>query len=198
MGHHLPAPDDRRIGASTTGAGSAAWGITQLLLLLVGMEAVNQASDRRLDGLGIRAHDATDLWSVFTAPLMHLDWTHLMGNALPLWIFGFLILLSGGREFWRVCLWSTVCSGLAAWLLSPPGSNTLGASGVIFGMLTYLLLRGIFTRRPGQIVLAVVVFLLFGGLLWGVLPSSPGISWQAHLGGAVGGVLAARRLRQRP
>ena len=189
----MSEPASRR----TTSAGTAAWGITRVLLLLVGVEAVDGASHHRLDQLGITAHDAGDLWSVVTAPFMHASWTHLAGNALPLWVFGFLILLAGGREFWRVCLWAGACSGLAAWLLSPPGSNTLGASGVIFGMLTYLLLRGIWTRRPGQIAVAVVVFLLFGGLLWGVLPSDPHVSWQAHLGGAVGGVLAARGLRGR-
>ena len=68
----------------------------------------------------------------------------------------------------------------------------LGASGLIFGWLTYLIARGIWTRQPRHIVIAVLVLLCYGGLIWGVLPGAAGISWQAHLGGAIGGVVAAR------
>ena len=73
----------------------------------------------------------------------------------------------------------------------------LGASGLIFGWLTYLLARGIWSRRAGQVIIAVLVLLVYGGLIFGVLPGQPGISWQAHLGGAVGGVLAAWLLHRR-
>ena len=75
-------------------------------------------------------------------------------------------------------------SGATVWLISPPGSVTLGASGVVFGWLTYLIARGLYTRAPGQIAIGVVVLLLYGGILLGVLPTDSGISWQAHLGGA--------------
>jgi membrane associated rhomboid family serine protease len=92
---------------------------------------------------------------------------------------------------------SVVSSGLTAWLLTPAGTIVLGASGLIFGWLTYLLVRGVWSRRPGQVALAVVVLLVYGGLLWGVLPGAAGISWQAHLGGAAGGVLAAWLLHRR-
>jgi membrane associated rhomboid family serine protease len=90
-----------------------------------------------------------------------------------------------------------VASGLTAWSLTPPHTIILGASGLIFGWLTYLLARGIWSRRPAQVVLAVLVLLFYGGLIWGVFPGSAGISWQAHLGGAVGGVLAAWLLHRR-
>ena len=90
-----------------------------------------------------------------------------------------------------------VASGAFVWVLSPPGSLTLGASGVVFGWLTYLLVRGFFSRSAGQIALAVLVFVLYGGILWGVLPGTVGVSWQGHLGGAVGGALAAWWLHRR-
>ena len=103
----------------------------------------------------------------------------------------FLVLLGG----WGRALWATVVivvvSGLFAWLLSPPHTVTIGASGLIFGWLTYLLVRGFLTRNGAQIAISIGVVVLYGGVLWGVLPTQPGVSWQAHLGGAVGGVLAA-------
>ncbi len=102
---------------------------------------------------------------------------------------------------WRRWAWATlviiVASGLAIWLFSPPGSITLGASGIVFGWLTYLLVRGFYSGSFAQIGIGVVVFFVYGGILWGVLPSDAGISWQGHLGGAVGGVLAAKWLHGR-
>ena len=91
-----------------------------------------------------------------------------------------------------------VASGATVWLIAPAGSVTLGASGVVFGWLTYLMVRGLYTRAPGQVALGVVLLLFYGGLLLGVLPTDTGVSWQAHLGGAIGGVLAASRQRRRP
>ena len=88
-------------------------------------------------------------------------------------------------------------SGLFAWLLSPPHTVTIGASGLVFGWLAYLLVRAVFTRNTAQIVIAVAVLVVYGSLLWGVLPTQPGVSWQAHLGGALGGALAARLLHGR-
>ena len=99
------------------------------------------------------------------------------------WLFASLIII--------------VISGMAAWSLTPAHTIILGASGLIFGWLTYLLARGIWSRRPAQVAVALLVLLVYGGLIWGVLPGSAGISWQAHLGGAIGGVLAAWLLHRR-
>lgn len=93
-----------------------------------------------------------------------------------------------------ICILS---SGLGAWLLTPPHTVVLGASGLIMGWLTYLLFRGIFSRKPGQIVIGLIVLVIYGGLIWGVLPGGYGVSWQAHLGGAAGGVVAAVVLHRR-
>ena len=117
---------------------------------------------------------------------------------MPFFLLGVIVLLDGWRRWFTVTLWVVLVSGATVWLISPPGSLTLGASGVVFGWLTYLILRGLYTRAPGQIALGVVVFLFYGGLLWGVVPTNDAVSWQGHLGGAVGGVLAARSLRGRP
>jgi membrane associated rhomboid family serine protease len=168
--------------------------------LLAGLwvvEGLDQLSGNALDAYGIHAREVDGLPEIFTAPLLHAGWEHLASNSVPFFAFGLLVLL-GGVARWAVSsLVSIVASGLTAWLLTPAGTIVLGASGLIFGWLTYLLVRGLWTRRPGQVALAVVILVVYGGLLWGVLPGNAGISWQAHLGGAVGGVVAAWLLHRR-
>lgn len=171
-----------------------------MAMLLAGLwvvEGLDQLSGNALDTYGIHAREVDGLPEIFTAPLLHAGWQHLAGNSVPFFAFGLLVML-GGVARWAVStLVSIVTSGLTAWLLTPAGTIVLGASGLIFGWLTYLLVRGVWSRRPGQVALAVVILFLYGGLLWGVLPGNAGISWQAHLGGAAGGVLAAWLLHRR-
>ncbi|HEY9566401.1 MAG TPA: rhomboid family intramembrane serine protease, partial [Nocardioides sp.] len=112
-------------------------------------------------------------------------------NTFPALVLGFLILLSGLRTWVGVTLVVWVIGGFGTWLTGGDNSVHIGASGLIFGWLTYLIVRGIFSRRVGQILLGVVILVMYGGLLWGVLPGQEGISWQGHLFGAVGGVIAA-------
>ncbi len=169
-------------------------------LLLAGLwvlEAVDQASGNQLDGYGIRARELDGLPEIFTAPLLHAGWDHLASNSLPFFVLGFLVLLGGvARWVWSTLI-SVISSGLTAWFLTPANTIILGASGLIFGWLTYLLARGLYSRRPGQVVVALLVLLAYGSLIWGVLPGASGVSWQAHIGGAVGGVIAARLLHRR-
>jgi len=86
-------------------------------------------------------------------------------------------------------------SGLMAWLLGAPGTVHIGASGVIFGYLGYLMLAGWYTRSFWSILLSVIVTLVWGSLVLGMMPGESGISWQAHIGGFLGGALAARGFR---
>jgi membrane associated rhomboid family serine protease len=176
------------------------WAALVMLALLAGMwalEFVDQLSGNRLDELGIHAQEIDGLPEIFSAPFLHAGWQHLMSNSVPFFVLGFLVLLGGVARWLLSSLISIVSSGLTAWLLTPPNTIVLGASGLIFGWLTYLLVRGLWSRRPGQVVLAVVVLLVYGGLIFGVLPGQVGISWQAHLGGAVGGIIAAWLLHRR-
>lgn len=181
-----------RVGALA----SVAW-MGMLVALLWVVEAVDQASHNSLDAYGIHARTERGLWEIFLAPFLHGSWAHLVSNTVPFFVLGVIVLLDGWRSWSTTTLWVVVVSGLTAWVLSPAGSVTLGASGVVFGWLTFLIARGFYTRAPGQIALGVVVFLFYGGVLLGVLPTDSGISWQAHLGGAVGGVVAAARQRGR-
>lgn len=174
--------------------------VVVMAVLLAGLwvvEGVDQLSGNALDAYGIHAGEVDGLPEIFTAPLLHAGWQHLASNSLPFFAFGLLVLLGGVVRWVVSSLVSVVVSGLTAWLLTPPGTVVLGASGLIFGWLTYLLVRGLWSRRPGQVALAAVILVAYGGVLWGVLPGTPGISWQAHLGGAVGGVLAAWLLHRR-
>jgi membrane associated rhomboid family serine protease len=176
------------------------WAALVMLLLLAGLwflELLDQLSGNELDQLGIHAREVDGVPEIFTAPFLHAGWDHLISNSLPFYVLGFLVLLSGLARWVASSLIIIIISGMTAWFLTPPHTIILGASGLIFGWLTYLLARGIWSRRPAQVVVAVIVLLLYGGLIWGVLPGSAGVSWQAHLGGAIGGVVAAWLLHRR-
>ena len=168
-----------------------------ILALMWAIEVVDVLTLNSLDYFGIQPRQTEDLPNILVAPFLHFGWGHLIGNSLPFLVLGVLTYLAGVARWAVTSATTVVSSGLAAWLLSPVGTITAGASGVIFGWLAYLLVRGIFTGKPGQIAIAVVVFLLYGSVLWGVFPTAPGVSWQAHLGGAAGGVFAAWYLHSR-
>jgi membrane associated rhomboid family serine protease len=146
---------------------------------------------------GIRPRTVDGLWGIFVAPVLHANPEHLLANTVPLLVLGWLVLLRDARHFLPVTLFSVLGAGLCAWTLGAPGSVHIGASGVVFGYLGFLILAGWFARSVGAIALSVLVTAIWGGLVFGVLPGQPGVSWQAHLGGFVGGVLAARWLAPR-
>jgi membrane associated rhomboid family serine protease len=141
---------------------------------------------RRVDGLD----------GVLFSPFLHGGIQHLVGNTLPLLVLGFLAFLEGARRFAVAVGTSWLASGIGAWLFG--GGLTIGASGVVFGLFTYLTARGFYNRDWKQILLAVVLFAAYGSILWGILPRfGSNISWQAHLFGALGGILAAFLLKRK-
>jgi membrane associated rhomboid family serine protease len=177
---------------------AASW-MALLVGLLWLLEGIDLANGHALDTHGgIRPRSEQGLWEIFTAPFLHGSWAHVASNTIPFFVLGVIVMLDGVRRWLTTTLLIVVVSGATVWLIAPQGSVTLGASGVVFGWLTYLIARGFYTRAPGQIAIGVVVLLLYGGILLGMLPTDSGISWQAHLGGAIGGVLAASRQRHRP
>lgn len=166
--------------------------------VLWAVHLVNAATGFFLIGLlGIVPREVEGLDGVVFAPLLHADAGHLFSNTLPLLVLGFLAFLEGARRFLVAVGASWLASGLGVWIFG--GGVTIGASGVVFGLFAYLLVRGFYNRDWKQIALAVLLFLMYGSLLWGVLPQfGSNISWQAHLFGALGGVLAALILKRRP
>ena len=177
--------------------GAAALIMIGLLAWLWLLEVVDTLTGHHLDNLGIHAQEIDGLPGIIAAPFLHAGWDHLISNSVPFFVLGFLVLLGGLARWLLSSLISIITSGLTAWLLTPGEVVILGASGLIFGWLTYLLARGLWSHRPGQVAVAVGVLVLYGGLILGVLPGQAGVSWQAHLGGAVGGVLAAWLLHRR-
>ena len=161
------------------------------LVVLWGIHIINYAIfGGQLSYYGIHPLDFNGIWGIVTAPLLHDDWEHLMGNSLPGAVFCFLIGLSGRKAWWEVTLLVVLIGGLGTWLLGGPGTNHIGASSLVYGWLAYLLVRGIFNRSLIQIVLGVVLGVAYSGLVWGVLPIYEGVSWQGHLFGAIGGIVA--------
>ena len=182
---------------TTPSPGVAVVVMTALLAVLWLLEIADQLSGERLDYYGIRARELDGLPGIFTSPFLHAGFDHLLSNSLPFWVLGFLVFLGGLARWLITTVIAVISSGLSAWLLTPADTIIVGASGLIFGWLAYLLARGIWSRSAGQILVAVGVLVVYGGLIWGVLPSQTGVSWQAHLGGAIGGVLAAWLLHRR-
>ena len=171
---------------------SSATGSFLFVAMLWVLEAIDVVTAHTLDRLAaLRSWDFGDVWGIFTMPWLHYGWAHLTGNSVILIVLAFFVGLTGRRVVIPLTLIVMVCSGVAAWLLSAPGTRTLGASGVVFGWLTYLLVRGVWSRSWKEILLGVVLAAAYGSVLWGVLPSDSGVSWQGHLGGAIGGLLAA-------
>ncbi len=162
-----------------------------MIALMWGLEVVDLAAGHRLDAYGIHPRDTAGLAEIVSAPFLHVGFGHLISNTVPFLVFGFLAMAGGIRQWIVVTATIWVLCGLGVWLVGPSGTSTIGASGVIFGWLVFLLARGFFARSARQIGLAIVLFAVWGSVLFGVLPGQPGISWQAHLFGALAGLLAA-------
>ena len=168
-----------------------------LVAIMWAVEIVNSLDSYRLDKDGIVPRSFTHLDGVLFAPFLHASWSHLISNTVPFVILGLAIALGGAVRLLEVTAIVALISGLGTWLIAPGGTVTVGASGVVFGYATYLISRGVFNRHALELLLGLVVLVLFGGaLLYDLIPHS-GISWQAHLFGGVGGVIAASALRGR-
>ena len=173
--------------------------ILTFVALLYLIEIIDQLTGHSLDRNGIRPLERDGLWGIIFAPLLHADWAHLLANTVPALVLGFLVTLAGMSRF----VWATaiiwIVGGLGTWLIGNIGScrmetNHIGASGLIFGWLAFLLVFGWLTRHVWQIVVSLVVLFGYGGVLLGAVPvldRCGGVSWQGHLCGALAGVLTA-------
>ncbi len=156
-------------------------------------EIIDIPLDGRLDRFGIRPRQVDGLDGIVWSPFLHGGFGHLIANTVPFAVLGLAIALSGIKRFVQVTIMVAVIGGLGTWLTGTSNSVHIGASGLVFGFVTYLVTRGFFARKLSYIAGGVAVMLAYGGVLWGLLPS-PGVSWQGHLFGAVGGVVAAAGL----
>jgi len=162
------------------------------------LQVANWADGYRLDAeFGIWPHSVTRLGDIFTAPFLHFSWQHIEGNTVPLFVLGVLAAYRGLKKFLLATLIIAVVSGLAVWLFQSGSELTVGASGLIFGYFGYVLVRGFFDRNLLDIGLGAIAGVLYWTILQVAIPGTPGISWIGHLGGLLGGVLAAWVLRTR-
>jgi membrane associated rhomboid family serine protease len=165
--------------------------LAALVAVMWAVEVVNALDSYRLDRDGIVPRSVSHLYGILFAPFLHASFSHLLGNTIPFLILGFAIALAGAARLLLVSLIVALVSGFGVWLTASSGSVTVGASGVVFGYATYLISRGLFDRRVAEIALGIVVLVVFGGVLIVDLIPHGGVSWQGHLFGGIGGVIAA-------
>lgn len=146
---------------------------------------------------GIRPRNIIGLRGILFAPFLHGGLGHLMANTIPFLVLGWLVMLREVSDFFIVSVITILTSGLGVWLFGSANSIHIGASGLIFGYFGFLLSRGYFERSATGIAFSLFVGVLYGSLIWGVLPIRNGISWEGHLFGFLGGILAARLLARR-
>ncbi|TDD09408.1 rhomboid family intramembrane serine protease [Nonomuraea deserti] len=192
-----------RFDSARRGAGALLSGALSMLIIMVALlaamwilEGVDVVLNGSLDQYGIVGWDPDGLVGILLAPFLHGGFGHLMANSLPLLILGFLAGLRDVRKFLWASLLIILIGGLGTWVTSP-GVVTIGASGLVFGYFGLILARGVFDRRLLDLAIAIGVGVAYWGILAGLLPNQPGISWQGHLFGLVGGVVAAWVLRRK-
>jgi membrane associated rhomboid family serine protease len=149
-----------------------------------------------LNNYGIQPRQPIGLIGIFFAPFLHGGFGHLIANTIPFVTLGWLTMIQRTSDFYIVSLISAIVGGIGVWVFGAPNSVHIGASILIYGYLGFLLLRGYFQKNMPSIALSIFVAIVYGGLIWGVLPSRIGISWQGHLFGFIGGAIAAKMIAQ--
>jgi membrane associated rhomboid family serine protease len=199
----FPAPehDPRRFGGDAFYAsiGRAFVAMCAFVPLLFLVQLLDNLTGNRLqrDG-GIQPHVIHGLDGVVLAPFLHANFEHVTANSVPLILLGTFVLAAGTRRFLAATAFIAVVSGIGVWLIGDPRTVVVGASGVVFGYLGLLVVRGVVERSWWNIAVALLIGLLYGWQLVGVLPVvGSNISWQGHLCGLVGGMIAAVLFRRR-
>jgi membrane associated rhomboid family serine protease len=178
-------------------ARKALYVMVAFLAILWIVQLVNAADHYHLTtSYGIRPRDAASLPDILSSPFLHVSWTHIESNSGPLFVFGFLAAYRGVVRFLGLTALVVITSGLAAWIFGSPQSVGVGASGVVFGYLGYILVRGFFDRHGIDIMIGAVMALCFAYQFTVLLPRAH-IGWQAHIGGLVAGVLGGWIFRDR-
>lgn len=139
---------------------------------------------------GLIPRTSSHAWGILLHPLLHANGRHLGVNAIGILILGGLVFMRQERDFWRVTALGILVGGSATWLLGRSDLH-VGASGVVFAYLGYLLTTGWFDRKIGAIVLSLGVAAVWGSALFGLSPFQQGISWELHLFGLIGGIAGA-------
>ncbi|SNS24603.1 rhomboid family intramembrane serine protease [Antarctobacter heliothermus] len=160
-----------------------------------GVEAVNLLLGYTLNGwFGLRPRAVGGLDGILFMPILHGSVAHAAANTVPLMLLGGLLAVTARKVALPATVIIVGLGGLGVWLFGQPG-NHVGASGLIFGWFAFLVARGLVEKRLVPLIVAAGVVVVYGTMIWGVLPGQPGVSWESHFLGAVAGVAAARVLR---
>lgn len=140
---------------------------------------------------GIRPKSLIGLLGIFTTPFLHGSYEHLFNNSIPILVLGWCLFFFYRNLAWRTLAWIIICGGFWVWVSGRAGSNHIGASGLVYGLASFLFLSGILRKHIPLIAISMLVVFLYGSLIWGVFPVQEHISWEGHLWGAVAGFIAA-------
>lgn len=161
-----------------------------LCSLLIVIEVINMLTGRSLSQFGVIPRQIDSLPMILISPFIHANWGHLIANLTTLLVFLLLLGTQSQRRFLAITLWIIVFTGVSVWLFGRPASH-IGASGVIYGYFGFLLLAGFRTKQLTQIAISIGVAVIYGSLVFGVLPQGGFVSWESHLFGFVSGLIAA-------
>ncbi|MFV2060273.1 MAG: rhomboid family intramembrane serine protease [Gammaproteobacteria bacterium] len=165
--------------------------ITDVVLLLASMWLVyflQFVLPYNLSNYGIIPRTLTGLLHIPLSPWVHHSTTHLIFNSIPLLILGFIVHLSNRVQFWEVTVLIIILSGLGTWLIGSSGLHG-GASGLITGYWSFILVNALFLRSVKSIFLALITLFLYGGMFFILLDVRPQISWAGHASGFIAGAL---------
>ncbi|MEJ6019142.1 rhomboid family intramembrane serine protease [Corynebacterium sp. H113] len=149
-----------------------------------------------LQEYGVQPRTEHGLWGIIFAPVLHSGYEHITANTVSAAIFTALIAFTSKRLWWQVTTVVAIVSGLATWVIGPLGTVHIGASGLVYGWLAFLIVRGFINHALGQIIVGIFLAFSYSGLIWGVFPTDAPVSWQMHLFGAIGGIIAAFLLKR--
>ncbi len=181
---------EKKIGLFQELKTSALWILGFVIIIWI-VELVNGLLGHRLNVLGIHPRTIPGLPGIILTPFLHGGFGHVLANTVPFIILGWLVILRGPRTFLQVSAFILVVGGVSIWLFGRTAYH-IGASGIIFGYFGFLVARAWYERSMTSVLIALVTIILYGGILWGVLPFQTHVAWEGHLFGLLAGVLAAR------
>ncbi len=164
------------------------------VLLMWGVHFLNYLSYGILQGYGIKPRTFSGLWGIITAPFIHGDLQHLISNTLPMLFLLSMLFLLYRKIAWQAFIALFVSTGFMVWLFARP-SYHIGASGIVYALVSFLFWTGLFRRNLRSIAISLVILFLYSSYFLGIMPSEPGISWESHLFGGIMGIAVAYLFR---
>jgi membrane associated rhomboid family serine protease len=162
-----------------------------MLAIMWGIHIIKVVTGARFAAMyGMYPRSTEGILGIFTSPLIHSNWQHLTNNSVPFLVLGVMIFLFYRRIALKSFVLIYILTGLAVWIFARDVIH-IGASGVVYGLVSFVAFLGIFRRNIKSIVLSLIILFLYSGMFYGVLPNQPGISWESHLLGGIVGIIVA-------